>query len=327
VSPAATAAQLGESFQYVIDHPVTLPRQKSALLPIVSHEVEATRVSIYNESVQAQFPLLGLKFRNTSGAHLMQGPITVFEGSTYAGDARIQDLQPNEERLLSFAIDLGTEVKAEPRPDSGRLVEVKAVKGLLYTTTRLRQGRTYTAHNRSGQERLLLIEHPVRPGFTLVDTPKPAQTARDVYRFELKVPAGASKSLTVTEEQTIQQAIQLSNSSDDQIRQFLQSRVLSDKMKQGLEQALKLRQELTDTQRELAEQLAQLRQITEDQSRLRANLKEMPPTARAYKRYLEKFDSQETQIEALQDRIKKLQVQEAGRRKQLDDFLANLTAE
>src|SRR5205085_5344946 len=81
VSPAATASQLGDYFQYVLDRPVTLPRQKSALLPILNKEVEGTRVSIYNEQVQAQFPLHGLKFKNTSGAHLMQGPLTVFEGS------------------------------------------------------------------------------------------------------------------------------------------------------------------------------------------------------------------------------------------------------
>ena len=48
VSPAATASQLGESFQYVLDRPVTLPRQKSALLPIVQKDVEAARVSVYN---------------------------------------------------------------------------------------------------------------------------------------------------------------------------------------------------------------------------------------------------------------------------------------
>ena len=70
---------------------------------------------------QAKFPLLGLKFKNTSGLHLMQGPITVFEGTNYAGDARILDLQPNEERLISYAIDLGTEVNPVPSPDNGRL--------------------------------------------------------------------------------------------------------------------------------------------------------------------------------------------------------------
>src|SRR5262249_7422214 len=162
------------------------------------------------------------KFKNTSGAHLMQGPLTVFEGSTYAGDARIQDLQPNEERLLSYAIDLGTEVQAKPEPGSGRLVHVKAIQGILHTDTQVRQVKSYTAKNRSEKERLLLIEHPVRNDFTLVDTAKPAQTARDVYRFELALPAGESKSLTVTEERLLGQTVVLGNSPDEQVRQLIQ---------------------------------------------------------------------------------------------------------
>ena len=96
VGNAATAGALGDFFQYVIDHPVNLPRQKSALLPIVGKDIEGTRVSIYNEAVQGKHPLLGLRFKNTSGAHLNQGPITVFEGSTYAGDTRVLDVQPGE---------------------------------------------------------------------------------------------------------------------------------------------------------------------------------------------------------------------------------------
>jgi hypothetical protein len=110
----ASAAKLGDFFQYTIDKPVSLPRQKSAMLPIVNKDVEGARVSIYNERTQAKFPLLGLKLKNTSGLHLMQGPITVFEGANYAGDARILDLQPNEERLISYAVDLGTEVNPVP---------------------------------------------------------------------------------------------------------------------------------------------------------------------------------------------------------------------
>src|SRR5262249_20255729 len=35
VGSAATASKLGDFFQYTIDRPVSLPRQKSALLPIV----------------------------------------------------------------------------------------------------------------------------------------------------------------------------------------------------------------------------------------------------------------------------------------------------
>ncbi len=74
VSTAATAAKLGDFFQYAIDQPVTLPRQKSALLPIVGKDVQATRVSIYNERTQAKFPLLGSALQEHLGPAPDAGP-------------------------------------------------------------------------------------------------------------------------------------------------------------------------------------------------------------------------------------------------------------
>ena len=328
VSTMATATKLGDFFQYAIDKAVTLPRQKSALLPIVNKDVEGTRCSIYNERTQAKFPLLGLKFKNTSGLHLMQGPITVFEGSNYAGDARILDVEPNEERLLSYAVDLGTEVNPVPSSDNGRLTMVKVNKGILYSQTKVRETKTYTIVNRNDPERLVLLEHPVRNDFHLTDdTAKPAETASDVYRFEVKVPAGKTAVQAVTEERVIGEQIQLTNSNDDQIRFFLNATVASPKVKDGLKQALDLRGALNQTQREIAEQELQLKTITDDQARLRANLKEMPPTAAAYKRYLDKFDQQETQIEKYQADIKKLQETAHQQQKEFEDFLSNFSAE
>jgi hypothetical protein len=324
---AASATKLGDFFQYAIDKPVNLPRQKSALLPIVNKEIEADRVSIYNERTQAKFPLLGLKFKNTSGLHLMQGPITVFEGSNYAGDSRILDLQPKEERLLSYAIDLGTEVDTKPSSDNGRLTKVKANKGILYTTTKIRQTKTYTVKNRNDAERAVLIEHPVRNEFKLVDTDKPAETAADFYRFQVKVAPGKTETQTVTEECDIASSIQLTNLDDQNIRIIINNTVTSAKVKKALEEAMKLRGELSKTQREIQELERQLKTITDDQIRLRANLKEMPSTAAAYKRYLEKFDQQETQIESLQADIKKLQGTEHNQRKEFDNFLNNLDVE
>jgi hypothetical protein len=289
--------------------------------------VEGSRVSIYNERTQAKFPLLGLKFKNTSGLHLMQGPITVFEGSNYAGDARILDLQPNEERLLSYAIDLGTEVNPVPSTDNGRIVEVKAVKGVIWTTNKLRETKTYTIKNRNDQERLVLVEHPVRNDFHLADTAKPAETASDFYRFELKVASGKTENLAVTEEKTFGQSVALSNSNDDQSRFFISQPVTSKKVKAGLQSAMELRWELNKTQREIGELERQLQVITNDQARLRANLREMPATAAAYKRYLQKFDEQETQIEKYQADIKKLQGTEFQQKKAFEDFLANFNAD
>jgi hypothetical protein len=324
---AATHSQLGDSYQYRINQPVNLPRQKSSLLPILRDVVEGTRVSVYNEGTHAKFPLLGLKFKNTTGQHLVQGPLTVFDNNTYAGDARILDLQPGEERLLSYAVDLGTEVEAINQQTNGRLTHIKLTKGLLYSTTKVREGKTYHAKNRSPQERLLIIEHPYRPEFHLVSKDKPAEQARDVYRFELKVPAGKDGSTEVVEERDVVSTVQLTNSDDQTLRYFLNQTIISPGVKEALKQAIALKDKLAGTQQELGHVEQQLKVISEDQARLRANLREMPPTAAAYKRYLEKFDKQETEIENLQAAQKKLQDAELAQRKDFENYLASLDVE
>jgi hypothetical protein len=152
--------------------------------------------------------------------------------------ARIADLQPNEERLVSYAVDLGTEVMPEAPADGGRPTHVKAVKGVLYTTTKLRETETYTVKNRNPQGRTVLIEHPVRDQFQLADTTKLAQIARDAYRFELKVPAGQTTKETVTEECNVDSSIPLTDSPDEQVRVFLQSPVVSAKVQEGLKKVM-----------------------------------------------------------------------------------------
>jgi len=324
---AATAGELGDFFQYVIDHPVTLPRQKSAMLPIVQKEIEAARVSIYNERTQAKHPLLGLRFKNTTGMHLMQGPITVFEGSSYAGDARVLDITPKDERLISYAIDLGTEVEPVAKAVPERLTKVKLSKGILYQTTRVREEKTYNLKNCSEHDRTVLIEHPFRPDFSLVSKDKPAERARDVYRFEVKLPAGKTASQEIVEERDVNTNIALTNSDDQTMRFFISQPIVSEKVKEALGRAVELKTKLSATQREIQQQERQLKVIVDDQVRLRANLKEMPPTAEAYKRYLKKFDDQETQIEDFQKKIKTLQDAEHQQRKTFEDYLAGLDVE
>lgn len=324
VASAATADKLGTSFRYMIEQPVNLPRQKSALLPIVQRDVEGNRVSVYNQAVHAKFPLYGLRLKNTTGVSLMQGPVTVFDGSVYAGDARIADMQPAEDRLLTYAIDLGCEVEATSKNPASRITKVTIKKGVLTSMTKQREERTYHAVNRADAERVLLIEHPYRQEFHLVNDLKPAERTRSLYRFEVKVPAGKDAKQEIVEERDLLQNVSLTNSEEQQIRFFLQQPVLSDAVRKALEQAVTLRGKLAGVQRDLQQVQRSLQQIEQDQGRLRANLKEMPPTAAAYKRYLEKFDQQETEIEKLQAKRESLQQEEHKQRTGYDAYLMAL---
>ncbi|HKB37946.1 MAG TPA: hypothetical protein VKD72_15980, partial [Gemmataceae bacterium] len=327
VSSIASADEIGDYFQYTIDDKVTLPRQKSAMLPVVNKDVEATRVSIYNEGVQAKFPLLGLRFKNTSDQNLMQGPVTIYEGGAYAGDARIMDLQPGEERLLSYAIDLGSEVKTSDKGAPERLTAVKVFKGIVQATHKLRETKTYTISNRSKHERIMIVEHPVRTDWSLIEPAKPTEQSRDVYRFEVKVPAGKTVEHKVVEEQNRLTRMALSTADDRVVTLFAGSRVTAPKVKDALQKAIELRAKLATTKRDLAQLEKQLKSITDEQPRLRSNIEKLPTTSGAYKRALEKLDKQEAQIDKLQVQIEQKQEEEKKQLQEYEDYLAGLTVE
>jgi hypothetical protein len=327
VQSAATATKLGDYFQYLIDHPVNLARQKSALLPVVGSDVEAARVSIYNPAVHPKHPLLGLKFKNTTGANLAQGPITVIEGSTYAGDARILDVQPGEERLLAYAIDLGMEVKPETGESTARITSLKAQKGIIHISRTFREERVYKAVNRADTDRTLLIEHPNRTNqqFKLVDTPKPVEETADLWRFRVEVPAGKSAELKVIEERPAGEEMVLTNANDDQIRFIISLNEAGPELREQLKKALGLKAKWDGVRRELQRVQADLQRITQDQERIRRNLKETPKEAEVYEVYLKKLSEQEKEIDALTGKQKELTAAEHEAKTTYEDFLANIS--
>ncbi|WP_020471217.1 hypothetical protein [Zavarzinella formosa] len=329
VQNATTASALGDYHQYVVDQPVNLGRQKSALLPIVNKKVEGKRVSIYNPAVQAKHPLLGLKFKNTSGMPLSQGPITIYEGSVYAGDTRVLDLQPDEERLVSYAIDLGTEVSVKNGDNTSKITSVKAVKGLVYTNTLFREERVYDVSNRSATDRVLLIEQPNRKGqgFKFVGKNQPAEEAAEVYRFQLDVGSKKDISYTVVEEREAGSTIQLTNQADDQIRYLINLREASESLKKQLQEALKMKAGWDTLRQEIQNADRRIQTITADQKRLRDNLRETPKESPLFQRYLTTLENQEKEMDELQAKLKKLHADEATTRTGYDKYLASLSAE
>ena len=84
---------------------------------------------------------------------------------------------------------------------------------------------------------------------------------------------------------------------------------------------------LTTADRDLQRLQNDLRDLTEDQTRIRANIERAPKDSDAYKRYLKKFDEQEPLFEKSQQDIRKQRLALDKMRNELDDFLTKLTAE
>src|SRR5258708_29282252 len=98
------------------------------------------------------------------------------------------------------------------------------------------------------------MEQRYGPDFTLVSTEKPIERTQENYRFEMKVPAEAKKSIsqTVIEERDVSTSIAISNTDDNTIRFFMNNTITRPEVKKGLERSLELKAKLSATRQDLA---------------------------------------------------------------------------
>ena len=324
VTATAQATELGEFFEYAISAPVSLARQKSAMLPIVNEAVEGTKVSIYNQRVHVKHPLHGVRLRNATALYLLQGPVTVFDGGVYAGDARLEDLPPGQERLLSYAMDLKTEVEPVSEPEQRELVTVSLRKGTLFATQKASAEHTYNIRNRDQKPHLILIEHPFRADWQLASPSTATERTRDVYRFAVTVEPGQGTRLRVREEKPLQQSVVLSDSGPDVLAYYLRATQVSDKVKQALQRVSTLRDKLDQTVQQRRRFEQQIQEITQEQARMRENMGKLAQNSELYNRYVRKLDQQETEIDKMRKDIETLKGTEEQQRKELNDYLMGL---
>ena len=324
VATAAQAAELGEFFEYAISAPVSLARQKSAMLPIVNEAIEGAKVSIYNQRVHPKHPLHGFRLRNATALHLAQGPVTVFDGGAYAGDARLEDLPPGQERLLSYAMDLKTEVEPVNEPEQRDLVTVSLRKGTLLTTQKATAEKTYNIRNRDQKPHLVLIEHPFRSDWQLVSPSTATERTREVYRFAVTVDPGPGTRLRVREERPLQQSVALTDAGPDVLGYYMRATQVSDKVKQALQRVSTLRDKLDQTVQQRRRFEQQIQEITQEQARMRENMGKLAQSSELYNRYVRKLDQQETEIDKMRKDIEALKGTEEQQRKELNDYLMGL---
>ncbi|HEY1188928.1 MAG TPA: DUF4139 domain-containing protein, partial [Gemmata sp.] len=303
---AVADGALGDMFEYTIDEPITLAKQKSALVPLVNEAVEGSRISIYNASTLTKYPLLGLKLVNKTKLHLAQGPVAVYDNGTFAGDARLPDIKPNETRLVSYAIDLGTEVVPQPGEIKRTILSATVADGVFTVRSGQKKTTTYLVRNRNPQDRTVIIEHPLRTDWKLVSPAKPDDRTRSFYRFELPVKSGALGTLEVTEEAPGTEYRSLASASTEQLREAATMKEAKPAVREVFKKLLDLRGKVDDVQKGIAEEQAALKEITDDQERLRKNIERAPKESETFKRYLKKFDDQETEIEKRQARVREL---------------------
>jgi len=323
VQSVAAAEEAGELFRFTIEQPIDLPRHRSAMLPIVNSPMQAEKVSVYNASVLAKHPLNGAYLTNDTALKLPAGPITVFDEDMYAGDARLDNMVPQEKRLISYAVDLNVTVDPSQQ-SSSRIASGRIDRGMLHIRHRRVYTQTYAIHNKSDQPREMVIEHPFHPSRKLLEPNEYEEKTPQVYRFRLGVDAEATKEFDVKTEQVHMETIAIFDGNLRSLLQYTKQGEISEKVRDALAKAVEIRRQIAELEEKLDQLEHQKRQIEEGQGRLRQNLQTVGAQTSLGRRYLQKLNEQEDQIEQLTGQIEEVRKQFESKRTELREYLEGL---
>jgi len=328
VETAATGGEVGDLFEYKIDQPVTVPHDRSALIPILQTRMDGERVSIYNESTRRDRPMGGMLLKNTSSLTLEDGSMTIIDGDAYAGEALMERLKPGEQRLISFALDLGTLVTARLKEDRTPTFQVRVINGVFQAHYHQTTKKVYTITNQTDKPRTVIVEHPLRPYWKLTDdTTKPDATTARFYRFRVALKPHESVELPVTERREVMDSYALTNFTRPDLELFVTRNYIDSQTRTILEKILDIKGRIAETESRLSAMETESTAITEDQARLRENIKALTSTAEAKQliaRYVSKADTQESRLEQIEKDRRTLSEEQAKLQTELNGVVRGL---
>ncbi|MFO0967584.1 MAG: hypothetical protein U0793_18650 [Gemmataceae bacterium] len=299
--------KIGDLFEYEIEHPVSIRRNQSALVPIVLRGFEGRPVLLYNKRNRAENPMRCVEFKNTTGLTLEGGPVTVLEAGSYVGEAMLETVKPDEERLIPYAVELSVHVLDNIDSHADKVHRVLVRRGVLRTDYVHNIQTTYHFNNKSKDEQIVTLEHP-REGkeWKLFGPSEPKEITENYWRFRFTIAPREVTQYVVRQRQTLHQSFQLAQIGDEQIALWLEQRFLDRKTADLLRDVLAKRQEIGVIEGKIQELEKERGTIHADQKRIRENLQSLGDRStekELRERFVRTLGQQEDQLETIEREI------------------------
>jgi len=317
----ATGRPVGEQFTFTLPDKVTLARRQSAMVPLVQGGLTVRKVSIVaggdlGPSTPSS-PALGLRIVNSTGMPLPAGPITVFDDGCYAGDALVDFLPVDAERLLSYGDDLAVRVVRD-YSQTQQVASVVLSGGVLKVKTAQLARTDYRFSNES-KARTVWLQHPRGQGEELVTPAKADETTAGDYRFEVPLPPGPT-TFTVETRSHMGETISIADGRPDALLRVANK--LPAKARAVIEKAAAIKQRQSKAEAELASLDATEAKLVADQTRVRETLAVVGVGTRSGANYQKRLDELEDRLVALAARQEALRHDADAAAAELSEYLA-----
>lgn len=330
VAGGSTTVASTEALTQVVFHleqPVSVTSGRSLSVPIVDRDVKASRLALYQPGVHAQHPLASVRLTNDGDTGLPPGILTLYEkgadGFGYVGDARLSVLPAGDDRMISYALD--QKVRLDRAESSDSVLQSGSIARGIFNYTRVqKQVFTYKIAAPPREDRSMVLELPKLAGYDMVQPAEGVEETDRYWRIPVTLEAGKTRTVEITAQRTVDSAIAIGGLSDSQLAYYAAAEAVDAKTRKAFEQLAKLKSVQVEADRKVGDLTGRMRDLTEEQSRLRDNLQAVPRDSDIYRRYLDKLDDQETAIETLQAQIAEGKDASVEARKAVEDFIARL---
>jgi hypothetical protein len=323
---SATSGELGELFEYRIAQPVTIRKNESALLPFLQQPINGRKLLMYSDHA-SQHPTNAAELTNSTGKTLDGGPITVYDAGAYGGEALMETLKAGDKRLISYAVDLGTRITEAFGTRQAIVREIHVNRGILTSKVAAEETRTYTIRNVDQKAKTLLIEHPLRAGYTLLNQ-KAAEKTATAYRFEIPLAAGASQTFPISEERIYDQNFSVSSMTPDSLLTYVRNRDLTDSGRKQLQRVADQKSQIAANDRAIQQTETSIRDLTSDEERIRRNIESLNAVSgqqQQVQNYAHQIETHEQQLAALRDKQAELQKNKSALETELNKLIEGLS--
>jgi hypothetical protein len=298
---AADAAENATQIAFTLPYKVSVAAGQSLVVPLVDRELPAHRVDLYQPATVRTHPLAAIELTNAADTGLPPGVLTLYQqgdrGAEYLGDARLNALPAGDKRLLSYAVDNKVTITGDSNSQQP-IVKATIAEGVMRLTRINRVTTTEHIVSTAPQPRLV-IEMPARGSDWRLTSPpgKVERTPGGAYRVPAQLDAKGNGTLTIVEEQPVDEAVQLTDLDDDQLTVYVAAKELDPKLHHALADLSDRRRVVSRQEAELERLKDERTRLTDDEQRLRDNYTALKDDPAMRKSTLEKLKVAEGAID------------------------------
>jgi hypothetical protein len=333
VESSASGENVGALFRYDLKHPVTVPDRSSTLVSIINERVKGKEVVYFRPELMRGasqvHPYRAVMFENNTGFSLEKGPVAIFAGGTFVGEAFLERMEQSSTTFLTYSIDGKVAMSPTSRNSQEGMRLLKIIDGMIVSEVLEVSSSIYKIDNRHAEDVVAYVKTPKKFGWKLRSKPDGTVELPDSFVVPVNVTKGDKVDLKIDWVKPVVRRVAIDTSlSTNVLKLYLKSGKATPSVQKSLDKIIKLKARIGDIDEDHARFQKQHYEATRDQNRVRDNLnllRKSPGNAGLRSELTKKLAKLEADLGKLSGKIVKLSEEKATLNQQIKTIIRTVT--